>query len=103
LGKESGGFPDGLTVDAEGYVWSVDNAMGKVVRYTPTGEIEREVVLPVPRPCGCIFGGEKLDILYITTARETLTPAQIAQYPLSGSLFAAMPGVRGIAEPSFAG
>jgi sugar lactone lactonase YvrE len=77
--------------------------MGKVVRYTPTGEIEREVVLPVPRPCGCIFGGEKLDILYITTARETLTPAQIAQYPLSGSLFAAMPGVRGIAEPSFAG
>jgi sugar lactone lactonase YvrE len=103
LDPKSGGFPDGLTVDAESYVWSVHNAIGKVVRYTPTGEIEREVVLPVPRPCGCIFGGEKLDTLYITTARETLTPAQIAQYPLSGSLFAAVPGVRGIAEPLFAG
>jgi sugar lactone lactonase YvrE len=103
LGRDSGGFPDGLTVDAEGHVWSVHNALGKVVRYTPGGQIEREVALPVPRPCGCIFGGERLDTLYITTARETLTPEQIAQYPLSGSVFAAVPGVRGLAEPYFAG
>jgi sugar lactone lactonase YvrE len=103
IDKASGAFPDGLTVDAEGHVWSVHNAVGKVVRYTPDGQVEREVVLPVPRPCGCIFGGEKLDTLYITTARETLTPEQIAKYPLSGSLFAAVPSVRGIAEPLFAG
>jgi sugar lactone lactonase YvrE len=101
--KSSGGFPDGLTVDADGYVWSVHNAIGKVVRYTPSGEIERTIELPVPRPCGCIFGGDKLDTLYVTTARETLTPEQVAKYPLSGSLFAATPGVRGIAEPMFAG
>ena len=103
LNRDSGGFPDGLTVDADGYVWSVANAVGKVLRYTPTGQIEREVVLPVPRPCGCIFGGENLDVLYITTARETLTPEQIERYPLSGSLFAAAPGVLGLAEPYFAG
>jgi len=101
--KASGAFPDGLTVDAEGHVWSVHNAVGRVVRYTPSGKIERTIELPVPRPCGCIFGGESFDTLYITTARETLTLAQIAQYPLSGSLFAAVPGVRGIAEPLFAG
>jgi sugar lactone lactonase YvrE len=101
--KSTGAFPDGLTVDAEGHVWSVHNAVGKVVRYTPDGKIERTIELPVPRPCGCIFGGEKLDTLYITTARETLTPDQIAKYPLSGNLFAAKPGVCGIAEPKFAG
>jgi sugar lactone lactonase YvrE len=101
--RSSGGFPDGLTVDADGYVWSVHNAIGRVVRYTPSGEIERAIELPVPRPCGCIFGGEKLDTLYVTTARETLTPAQIEKYPLSGSLFAARPGVRGLPEPQFAG
>jgi L-arabinonolactonase len=101
--KSSGGFPDGLTVDAAGHVWSVHNAIGRVVRYTPDGRIERMVELPVPRPCGCIFGGEQLDTLYITTARETLTPEQLSQYPLSGSLFAATPGVRGLAEPQFAG
>ncbi len=103
LDPKSGGFPDGLTVDVEGYVWSVHNAIGKVVRYTPSGETAATIELPVPRPCGCIFGGEMLDILYITSARETLTPAQIARYPLSGSLFAAVPGVHGIAEPHFAG
>ena len=98
LDAKGRGFPDGLTVDAEGHVWSVHNAIGKVVRYTPDGEIERMIELPVPRPCGCTFGGEKLDTLYITTARETLTPEQIAKYPLSGSLFAAEPGVCGLPE-----
>lgn len=103
LDAKGPGFPDGLTVDAEGHVWSVHNAVGRVVRYTPAGEIERVVELPVPRPCGCAFGGEKLDTFYITTARETLTPAQIAQYPLSGSLFAADVGVCGLPEAEFAG
>lgn len=103
LDRKTGGFPDGLTVDAEGHVWSVHNAIGKVVRYTPEGEVEREVTLPVPRPCGCSFGGANLDVLYITTARETLTPEQIERYPLSGSLFHVVPGVRGLAEAQFAG
>lgn len=103
LDRSTGGFPDGLTVDAEDHVWSVHNAIGKVVRYDPDGKIERIIELPVPRPCGCAFGGENLDTLYITTARETLTLEQIARYPLSGSLFAAVPGVRGVPETRFAG
>ena len=101
--KDSGAFPDGLTVDAEGGVWSVHNAVGRVVRYTPAGKIDRVVQLPVPRPCGCAFGGEKLDVLYVTTARETMTADQIAKAPLSGSLFAVTPGVRGLPPSCFAG
>jgi sugar lactone lactonase YvrE len=101
--KNSGAFPDGLTVDAEGFVWSVHNAVGRVVRYSPAGQIDRTIEVPVPRPCGCAFGGDNLDVLYITTARETLDAAQLARYPLSGSLFAVTPGVRGLAEPHFAG
>jgi len=103
LDKDAGGFPDGLTVDAEGFIWSVHNAVGRVVRYTPAGTIDRVIELPVPRPTSCMFGGENLDVLYITSARETLTPEQIAQAPLSGSVFAVRPGVRGLPEPSFAG
>jgi sugar lactone lactonase YvrE len=99
----AGAFPDGLTVDADGCVWCAHNVVGRVVRYTPAGEVDRILQLPVPRATSCAFGGPRLDTLYITTARETMTPGQLARYPLSGSLFAARPGVQGLPEPSFLG
>jgi sugar lactone lactonase YvrE len=101
--QNSGAFPDGLTVDAEGGVWSVHNAVGRVVRYTPTGKIDRVVELPVPRPCGCAFGGERLDVLYVTTARENLTADQLTRAPLSGSVLAVVPGIHGLPPSYFAG
>jgi sugar lactone lactonase YvrE len=101
--RSSGAFPDGLTVDQEGGVWSVHNAVGRVVRYTPEGQVDRIVELPVPRPCSCAFGGPDLDVLFVTTARETMNEEQIAQAPLSGSLFAVFPEVRGLPAATFAG
>jgi sugar lactone lactonase YvrE len=92
----SGGFPDGLTVDAEGGVWSVQNGAGRVVRYAPGGEVTHEVEVPVPQPTSCIFGGPNLDVLYITTSRQNMTPEQLRRYPLSGSVFALRPGLSGV-------
>jgi sugar lactone lactonase YvrE len=59
--------------------------------------------LPVPRPTSVAFGGHDLATLYITTASIDLTREQMKQAPLSGSLFACQPGVRGLVEPRFAG
>lgn len=101
--KDSGALPDGLVVDAGGGVWSVHNSAGKVVRYTPSGAIDQVIELPVPRPCGCTFGGENLDVLYITSARQHVTAVQLAEAPLSGSLFAVKPGIRGLPPSRFAG
>ena len=101
--ENSTGVPDGLTVDAEGCVWSAQPGLGQVVRYSPTGAVECVIELPVPRPTSCTFGGENLDVLYVTSATETLTAEQLAQAPLSGSLFAVYPGVHGLPEPRFAG
>jgi sugar lactone lactonase YvrE len=101
--RSGGAFPDGLTVDAEGGVWSVHNGAGRVVRYGPDGEVTHEVELPVPQPTSCIFGGPDLDILYVTTSRQNLTPDQLERHPLSGSVLAVRPGVHGVAEPLFAG
>lgn len=103
LDPDAGGFPDGLTVDAEGHVWSAQPVYGRLVRYDPAGKIECIVEMPVSRPTSCMFGGDDLDVLYITTARETLTPAQIAEEPLAGGLLAIDPGVRGLPETPFAG
>ena len=96
-------FPDGLTVDADGGVWSVHNGAGRVVRYAPDGSVTHEVQVPLPQPTSCIFGGRDLDVLYITTSRLNMTPEQLERYPLSGSVFAVRPGVSGVPEPLFAG
>ena len=101
--RKAGGFPDGMTVDAEGFVWSNVVGVGKIVRYDPAGNVERIVQLPVPRATDCTFGGKDLDTLFITSARETMTPEQLEQAPLSGSLFAVEAGVRGLLPTPFAG
>ena len=97
------GVPDGATVDEAGCLWLAVFDGGRLLRLTPDGRIDREVAMPVPRPTSCTFGGPGLDTLYVTTARTGLSPAQLADAPLSGSVLACRPGVRGLPEPRFAG
>jgi hypothetical protein len=47
----------------------------------PTGKIERIIELPVSRGTSCMFGGENLDVLYVTTMRGALTDAQSRNDP----------------------
>jgi sugar lactone lactonase YvrE len=103
LPKGTPAFPDGLTVDAEGYVWSAQPMFGRLARYSPEGKIERVIELPVSRGTSMVFGGPDLDILYVTTMRLTLSDEQLAEEPLAGSLLALKPGVRGLPEGVFAG
>jgi len=100
---EQSGVPDGLTVDAEGFVWSAHWDGWCVTRYDPDGQVERVIDLPVPRPTSCIFGGPDFTTLYVTTARIRLSAQQLVEAPLSGSVFAIATGVRGIAESIFGG
>jgi sugar lactone lactonase YvrE len=96
-------FPDGMTVDAEGYVWCAQPMFGRIARYDPKGKLERVVELPVSRGTGVMFGGKDLDTLYVTTMRTTLSDEQLAEEPLAGSLLAFKPGVKGLPETPFAG
>ena len=97
------GVPDGLTVDAEGYVWSAHWDGWRITRYSPEGAIVSAIPLPVPRPTSCAFGGELLDRLYVTSASIGLLPEQLANAPLSGGVFELNVGVRGRREPCFLG
>jgi sugar lactone lactonase YvrE len=100
---ERAGRPNGLAVDSDGGVWSVRSDGWRIVRYRPDGRLEREIVLPVPRPTGIAFGGRDLDTLYIASARVRLPIDVLEEAPLSGGLFAFKPGVRGLPEGRFAG
>ena len=62
------GFPDGLILDADGYIWVALWAGSALHRYAPDGALDRVVALPASHPTKCAFGGAALDELYITSA-----------------------------------
>ena len=97
---EVDGKPDGLTVDAEGGVWTALFGSGVVHRYAPDGTLDAVVEVPARQVTACTFGGEGLDRLYITTSRENL---EADDDPLAGSVFVASVGVRGLPVREFAG
>jgi sugar lactone lactonase YvrE len=97
------GRPDGSCVDADGCLWNAEYGAARIVRYTPGGKVDRAVELPVDNPTCCCFGGPGLDELYITSARQRLSAADLARQPLAGSVLAVRPGVRGLPESRFAG
>ncbi|MDQ0468940.1 SMP-30/gluconolactonase/LRE family protein [Labrys wisconsinensis] len=97
------GVPDGSCVDAEGFIWNAVWDGGRVERWSPEGRLAAVIELPVARPTCCAFGGPDLATLYITTSRLGLAGEDLARQPAAGSLFIAVPGVRGVADTPFAG
>ena len=97
------GYPDGATVDAEGYVWNAEWDGWRVVRYAPDGTVDRVLEVPVQRPTCCAFGGRDLRTLYITTAISDLDAAAQERQPWAGSLLAVDLDVAGLPSTRFAG
>jgi len=99
--RDTGDRPDGACIDADGCVWTAFFAGGRVVRYTPKGDIDRVIELPVTNPTCICFGGADLRTLYITTARKFLDDRQLADEPLAGSLLAIHGVGQGLPENRF--
>ncbi len=100
---DDSGFPDGMTVDAEGYLWVAHFGGWRLSRFTPAGELDRVVEMPVANITNCAFGGKGLDTLFVTTAAKGLNDSQLRNQPLAGGLFEIFVGVRGLAPTPFAG
>jgi len=105
------GVADGSTIDEDGCVWNAQLISGDLVRYAPDGSVDRRIGMPVRNITSCMFGGDKLDELYVTSMARVKHPAvhdlfakeATPQY-LAGSLFRVTGlGVRGLPEPRFAG
>ena len=89
------GIPDGMTVDADGYVWSAYWNGGCAVRYAPDGTEVRRVEFPARKVASVTFGGDGYADAYVATAggddRETEGEA-------AGALFRFRPEAGGVAE-----
>ncbi|MDH3250223.1 MAG: SMP-30/gluconolactonase/LRE family protein, partial [Acidimicrobiia bacterium] len=92
---ERDGIPDGLTIDSEGCLWLALWDGGRVLRYSPDGQVIGEVRLPVSRVTSCAFGGARLDRLFITTAAVG-SSSDDPPRPHDGALFVIEPGVVGV-------
>jgi sugar lactone lactonase YvrE len=101
--QEDDGMPDGLIVDAEGFIWNGHWAGWKLTRYAPDGSIERQIRFPVQHVISCAFGGAELDELFVTTSSWDFGDDEWKQQPQAGDMFRVKTGVRGLIEPAFAG
>ncbi len=97
-----GAVPNGATVDADGCLWSTLVTPGQIGCFSPDGELMRRIDLPTDHPSSVMFGGPDLDILYVTSIRESRFFKSDNEE--NGNLFAIHElDTVGIPEPSFAG
>jgi sugar lactone lactonase YvrE len=90
------GVPDGLTVDADGYVWAAVWGGGVLRRFSPDGAQDAVIPMPVSQPTSMAFGGPGLTELYVTTASIGLSEGELAAQPLAGRLLRLRPGPVGL-------
>ncbi|CAH3173214.1 unnamed protein product [Porites lobata] len=84
----SHGFPDGMTIDADGMLWVAMYDGWKVLCCNPmSGDIVRQVDLPVAKVTACCWGGPNLDELYVTCESFRLSTEERKAQPLAGSVF----------------
>ncbi len=93
---EGAGLPDGMTVDAQGHVWSARWDGSALYRYTPDGVEELRIEFPARKVASVAFGGDDLSDLYITTALMDGTKAEEGEG--AGALFRLRLGIRGLQE-----
>lgn len=94
LPKEAG-CPDGMTVDAEGFVWSAVWDGSCLIRYAPDGREERRVKFPAKKVSSVIFGGEDYTDIFVTTAGGEKKAEEGAG---AGALFHLNLGIKGVPE-----
>ncbi|MCB0131028.1 MAG: SMP-30/gluconolactonase/LRE family protein [Caldilineaceae bacterium] len=93
--EDDAGHPDGLTVDAEGFVWSARWDGYCMVRYRPDGSEELRVELPAKKVSSLAFGGPDLTDIYVTTAGGDNKAENGAD---AGALFRVNLGIKGLPE-----
>jgi sugar lactone lactonase YvrE len=96
---ESDRHPDGMTVDANGNLWVAEFDGGRVLRYSPEGELRDEITIDAAQATCPGFVGPSLDILAITSAQEGLDDWSDS----SGAIFLAHPGAVGLPVPRWGG
>lgn len=98
---EDAGFPDGMTLDSEGCLWSCHFGGWRITRYSPDGKVDRMIPMPISSPTSCCFGGKDLKTLFITSAKRDVTESELIHQPNAGAVFAIEVDVPGLPESCY--
>lgn len=79
--------PDGAVFDAQGRLWLAEWGSSRIACYGPDGAFVRAVSMPTPHATCPAFGGRDHATLFMTSARQGLTPYD-AGYASAGQTFA---------------
>ncbi|WP_088049445.1 SMP-30/gluconolactonase/LRE family protein [Virgibacillus dakarensis] len=102
--SEGQGLPDGMTIDEEGMIWVAHFGGGKVSRWDPKyGRCLQNIYIPTSNVTSCVFGGEEMKDLYITTARQDLAKDELEREPLAGNIFCIKTNFKGAPTYQFEG
>lgn len=93
--SDEDGMPDGMTVDAEGHVWSARWDGYRLTRYAPDGTEVLRVQFPAKKVSSVTFGGPDYMDMYVTTAGGN---DKAENGPGAGALFRLRLGIQGLPE-----
>ena len=95
--SEEDGFPDGMTIDADGRLWVAFWGGSKIMCIDAQSKRVEEVIqFPVSKITSCAFGGEQMDQLFVTSAKVQVSEVD---EPMAGKTFVIELGITGI--PSY--
>jgi sugar lactone lactonase YvrE len=93
---------DGATVDQDGNIWVALIGSAAIGCFSPNGKLIRQVDMPVKLPSSVMFGGDELDILYVTSISDSGN--RTSHEEGAGGLYQVTGlGVIGLPEGRFAG
>lgn len=80
------GSPDGVTVDRQGNLWVGGYGSRFVFQFSPSGTWLRQIEIPAWNITKPALGPDP-HTLFVTSARQELSPDQLAAFPLTGSVW----------------
>ena len=92
-------YPDGSCTDQQGGIWNAQWGGAQVIRYNQQGQPDLTISLPVSQPTCVALSTHEQPLLFVTSAKEGLTPAQRQQQPQAGDVFIFEVQHQGIPEP----
>ena len=93
--RDKTGGVDGAAMDMKGGYWAALYGGRKLIRVSPDGNLDAEILLPVSQPTMPAFGGPDMKTMFITSAYQNLDNGDFMSQPFAGGLLAISVNVQG--------